>query len=146
MPTPSTCISLESDSFALKGQRVNDLDWYEFDTRVNNVHFRQIGGEVRLRFIDNLITVLSNEQGITLEKIENAQFTEHVGGAKTEYLGYIVFSGYNTLYFFKQDGEVKHVVFADKDGKLLAHTQLAPELRANWLKELHSLRSGSSHA
>lgn len=145
MITPSTLIYLESDSFALTGQRVNEPDWYEFDARVNEMRFEQIGGETRLRFINSLIAVLSNDHGIALETIENAQFTEFVGGAKAEYLGYIVFSGYNTFYFFKQDGELMHVVFADKDGKLLAHTKLSPELRASWLGELHCLRSESEH-
>lgn len=84
-------LCLERDFFDIKGQGVNDLDWYEFEIRLHDEHSKQVGGEDRQRFIDSLIAVLSNRQGGALGKIEGARFAEYVGGVKTEYRGSVVF-------------------------------------------------------
>jgi len=145
MSAPTDCISLESNSFALHGQRSNNLDWYEFEARIDGARFGEIGGETKQRFIENLVTVLSNDQGVPLSKMEAPRFAEYVGGVESEYLGYVAFSGYKTLYFFRSGGTLKYVVLADNEGKHLAHAQLTPELRNSWLEVLNHLHTGSCH-
>lgn len=135
-------INLESDNFALRGQRVNHLDWYEFDVRIADAGFIPVGGEIKRRFVDGLIGVLSRERGIALSQIENARYVAYVGGSESEYLGCMVFSGYHMLEFFKRGDDLKHVVLSDSDGTLLAHTPLAGGFTDNWLRALHRLRIG----
>jgi len=133
-------ISLESDTFSIHGHRANDLDWFEFDTCIAGKKFKGIGGEDRRTFLERLNKILSKSEGKLISEIENFQYKELIGGNNAEYMGCLVFSGYKTFNFFRLNGELRHVLFLDRDMKIIAHAELKPDFKSLWLERLSQIK------
>lgn len=116
------------------------LKWCEFMIIVNSSEdLGCIGGLTIEDFLSNFFKVAEKERGKKLSLIQDAPFKDLVGGHETEYLGYIVFSEYKTLYFFRKKSGDEHVVLADPGGNLLAHQELGIGTLLRWKKSLMNL-------
>jgi hypothetical protein len=135
-----TKIVLQSDTFSIIGYRKNDLDWFEFDTCIAGQEYKSIGGDDRNIFLDRLYEILTKNGGKRLAEIKDFLYTALVGGKEAEYLGCLVFSGYKSLYFFMLDGEIKHVLFLDRDTNLIAHTELMSDFKNSWRRKIPEFR------
>ncbi len=136
-----TEIAFHSEGFSIRGQRVNELDWYEFDTVIGEKEFKGIGGENRAIFLRRLADILSMRTTLPMQQAGYGRYRDLVGGDGTVYIGFLVVSGYNTFYFFARDGVLSHVVFADRDGTPLGDAPLPNGLAEKWLGALAALQA-----
>ncbi len=135
-----TELNFSSEGFSIRGRRVNDLDWYEFDTFLGGKEFKDIGGENRSHFLRRLADVLSMQTAQPVQATGYGRYCDLVGGDGSVYVGYLVVSGYNTFYFFARGGALSHVVFADRDGTPLGHVPMQSGLYRRWPKPLSGNR------
>lgn len=135
-----TELVFRSEGFCIRGQRVNALDWYEFDTVVGGKEFKGIGGENRTIFLRRLADILSAGTVQPMQATGYGRYRDLVGGVGTGYVGYLVVSGYNTFYFFARNGVLCHVVFADREGTPLGNVALQNGLAQEWLAQLATLQ------
>lgn len=93
-------IFFTSDSFSLIGRKVNEVGWYDFDAAFNGVESKDIGGDAAQKTLKKLCEILNKQHGTSLKLIRNARYKDIVGGDNSEYIGYVVLSGYSTLLLF----------------------------------------------
>jgi len=137
---PTNKIVLESDTLSIHGYRKNDLDWFEFDTCIAGKEYKCIGGEDRKIFLDQLYKILTKNEGKSITEIDNFKYISLVGGNEAEFMGCLVVSGYNSFNFFRLNGEIKNVLFLDRDMKLIAHTELMQDFKETWIKKISQFR------
>ncbi|NEO85839.1 MAG: hypothetical protein F6J87_16535 [Spirulina sp. SIO3F2] len=133
--------SLDERGFQLSAYRDSSafMDWYDFTLANNSEDLGQIGGSPLDRFSQRLLEIADTHSGKPLCSIQKAKYKNIVGGDGTEYLGFIVFSGYNTLYFFRKKFGAEHVVLADSSGALLTHQELGAGTLRRWRSLLYEL-------
>lgn len=125
-------IQLRSDTITIQGQLATQPEWFEFDVTCNGQSLGPVGEQALSVFIRDMLDVLDKASGKRLRQIPGAAFKELVGGDDSEYLGHVMFAGYNTLYFFKEGTTWIHVVLADSGADLMGHARLAPEVFRSW--------------
>jgi hypothetical protein len=130
-------IRLQSANFTIVGTPSTIAEqWYEIEIIHDGVSLGDLGGQVRQVFKEQMLGVLENEHGRKLGSIPRAKWKDLVGGDDSEYLGYAVLSGYDTMYFFRDGPRLLHVVLANAHGVKLAHSQFDAEVFDCWRQQL----------
>lgn len=135
-PVSNSTIRLQSDSFAITGVLSTQPEWYEFEVIINGATFGNVGSQAKDTFIEEILPILEQKNRRELSSIPGAAFKDIVGGDSAEYLGYVALSGYNTFYFFKDKLHLIHVVLADGEGKMLAHSQFDAQVFNVWHQQI----------
>lgn len=128
---------LASPSFSIRA-RPAEGRWHEFSIELGGLRFPEAGGDILASFVSQLREVLERTQGTPLAEMEGTPQLEQVRDPQAQYLGHVVFSGYNTLYFHRLPQGTMHVVFADSRGRVLAHARVG-DLARDWLPQLRVL-------
>lgn len=132
-------ISLISNTLTICGELLNPPEWYEFQVINNGISLGNIGGQTKSAFIKDFLEILDKKNGKRLSEISNAAYKEIVGGDDAEYLGFLVFSGYKSLFFFKEGQEIIHAVLGDSGGKMIAHSSFNIQVFHDWYRQLKAL-------
>lgn len=127
-------MTLGSGNFRIVGARSATNDrWYEFSAAIDGV-VHAVGGQTGRTVLEEMRSLFTKERGKRIRDIPNAPYRHELGDV--EYLGHLAFSGYTTLYVFRDDSSTLHVVLAAPDGKLIAHTRLDAAAREQWEGDL----------
>ena len=135
-------IKLESNTATIFATQThsNVTDWCEFHFISDKNLGINIGGEIKTKFYENLYSILNNENGKELASIKNPLFIDVVRDLKSRYVGYLVFSGYKTIYFFVDSFGYMHLILADCAGEMLVHSKLEPNTIIDWKRQLLNLK------
>ncbi len=118
--------------------------WYELYFSSGSDQFEPLGGANLKEFFGNFVRAFETKQGCQLRSMSNPKFSEFVGGAQTEYLGYAVLSSYSTFYIFRDINKKIHVVLADGKGVFKGHVILSADelndvknVMTTWINQKH---------
>lgn len=118
--------NLEQDSFFLLKYSFDNPYWCEC-YYTNKVLGRLVGGAVIEDTCNKFIKILKMK---TNEGTENTRH-KNILNSKSSYLGYVVFSGYDTFYFFKNN-DYYELLILDGSGKFVAHHIVSYEIISLW--------------
>jgi hypothetical protein len=134
MASQQSILSFKHPLLELEARRTEHDRWYEFGGTVGGKHFAQLGGQAIDLFAEQVEESLTNPAGMPLSEKENPAFAAEINDHNACYLGHAFFSGYNTFHFFRRHDGSLHIVLADSQGKLLAHTSAPSDLGSSLLQ------------